>query len=112
MKRKKKRQGEPSTKNRDKIKRKRLKKIDIYRGRMKRRKREGERNAERRKTDGRKGKAWLGKGRWIEQSVCWREKERKCKKDVTQYVGYRGTRACERSFLLVALARSHAEFPA
>lgn len=26
----------------------------------------------------------------------WREKERKCKKDVTQYVGYRGTRACER----------------
>lgn len=50
MKRKKKRQGEPSTKNRDKIKRKRLKKIDIYRGRMKRRKREGEsmRNEERR----------------------------------------------------------------
>lgn len=65
------------------------------------------------KEDGwKKRKGLAGKTKMDRVIVYWREKERKCKKDVTQYVGYRGTRACERSFLLVALARSLAEFPA
>lgn len=67
---------------------------------MKRNEREREKrrkHTERRKTDGKKRKGSAGKRRMDRViGTRWREKERKCKKDVTQYVGYRGTRACER----------------
>lgn len=59
--------------------------------------REGKKRTEKADTakreDRRKGKAWPGKGRRTKQSARRSEKERECKKDVAQYVGYREARA-------------------